>query len=730
MTNLQDHLEVYIQYKSLQPVSMQPAATQKWRRPFIGAEWLFLRSGPGASNHFEGGGFARSNEDVAYPNLMFHFLPLAIRYDGSAGAAGHGYQVHVGPMYSDARGSVSLKTTDPHDHPALRFNYLSTDQDRREWVEAIRVARHILNQPAMDPYNGGETSPGPVVTTDDEIRDWVARDAETALHPSCTARMGTDERVRAGPADDARPRARRAARRGCVGDAVRHQRQHLRPGDDAGREGRRPDPRQHAAACRAHAVLPASAAGVQRCRRDRRPIRGPPAGQSGRLRARPRAEPAGSGPRRSHANWTPAPDRPDIVDTLAASNEGRIPELVPIRTGRMLASPFAFLRGSAAVMAGDLAATPVIGSKVQLCGDAHLANFGVFASPERRLVFDLNDFDETYRGPWEWDLKRLAASVVVASRENGFPEATNLDMGRIVAWQYRRWIRRYAGMRALQVWYAAIPIESIIERVERARDVVGGRPGLEISMAEARRKDHMAALGKLSTTAPGGGWLIRDRPPLLQRLPTTTRAGPALAYLRDGYLRSLAPDRRLLVEKHHLVDVALKVVGVGSVGTRCYIALFAGPAGGPLVLQVKEARASVLAPYIRGGRWRHQGERVVTGQRIMQAVSDSFLGWTKSPVTGTEYYVRQLHDMKYGVDIAGLRAPGMRLYAEVCAWALARAHARSGNPAEIAGYLGPGDVFDRAIASFAVAYADQTERDHAALVRAVRAGRLPAETGI
>ena len=191
--HLQDHLEVYIQYKSLLPVSMQPAATQLWRRPFIGAQWLFLRSGPGASNHFEGGGFARSNDDVEYPNLMFHFLPLAIRYDGSSGAAGHGYQVHVGPMYSDARGSVSLKTADPHDHPALRFNYLSTEQDRREWVEAVRVARHILNQPAMAPYNGGETSPGPVVTTDDEIRDWVARDAETALHPSCTARMGVDD---------------------------------------------------------------------------------------------------------------------------------------------------------------------------------------------------------------------------------------------------------------------------------------------------------------------------------------------------------------------------------------------------------------------------------------------------------------------------------------------------------------------------------------------------------
>ena len=365
-----------------------------------------------------------------------------------------------------------------------------------------------------------------------------------------------------------------------------------------------------------------------------------------------------------------------------------------------------------------------------MCGDAHLANFGVFASPERRLVFDVNDFDETYRGPWEWDVKRLASSVVVASRESGFSEATNRDMGRVVAWKYRTWMRRYAGMRALQVWYAAIPIESILEHVERAREIAGGRSGLEISIEEARRKDHMAALGKLSVTAPGGGWLIRDRPPLLLRLADDDPGRGALAHLRDGYLRSLAPDRRLLVEKHHLVDVALKVVGVGSVGTRCYIALFAGPAGGPLVLQVKEARESVVAPFIRGRRWRHQGERVVTGQRIMQAVSDSFLGWTKSPVTGTEYYVRQLHDMKYGVDIAGLRAPGMRVYAEVCAWALARSHARSGNPAEIAGYLGPGDVFDKAIASFAMAYADQTERDHATLVAAVKAGRLATETGI
>jgi hypothetical protein len=281
-------------------------------------------------------------------------------------------------------------------------------------------------------------------------------------------------------------------------------------------------------------------------------------------------------------------------------------------------------------------------------------------------------------------------------------------------------------MRALQVWYASIPIESIIERVERARE----RAELDISIDEARRKDHMAALGKLSVSTAAGQWLIRDRPPLIQRLLDDDPSRGILPTLYASYLRSLPPDRRVLVAKHRLLDVALKVVGVGSVGTRCYIALFAGPAGGPLVLQVKEARQSVFAPHFKGPRFRHQGERVVTGQKIMQAVSDSFLGWTKSPRSGTEYYVRQLHDMKYGIDILSLRPVGMRLYAEVCAWALARAHARSGDPAEIAGYLGRSEVFDDALAAFGAAYADQTERDHAALTKAVRLGRIAAVSGV
>lgn len=432
-------------------------------------------------------------------------------------------------------------------------------------------------------------------------------------------------------------------------------------------------------------------------------------------------------PRRSHAAWEPRSDR-DPIATVLSSNEGRLAELVPIRMGRMVASPFAFLRGSAAVMAADLAPTPTMGSSVQLCGDAHLANFGVFASPERRLVFDVNDFDETHVGPWEWDVKRLAASFVVASRENGYPESTCLEMARTVSRFYRRWMRRYAGMRALLVWYAAIPFETILERVEATR--VGKRAAMDVSIEAARRRDHISALGKLSITTPDGGWLLRDRRPLLQRLADDDPTRALLPNLYASYLRSLTADRRVLVEKHHFLDVALKVVGVGSVGTRCYIALFAGPAGGPLILQVKEARASVLAPYVKGRPHRHQGERVVTGQRIMQAVSDIFLGWTMSPISGNEYYVRQLHDMKYSIDINGLRPPGMELYAEVCAWALARAHARSGNPATISGYLGSGEVFDDALAVFAGAYADQTERDHGALVAAVRSGKVAAETGI
>ncbi len=430
-------------------------------------------------------------------------------------------------------------------------------------------------------------------------------------------------------------------------------------------------------------------------------------------------------PRGSHASFETRD--PDVaVDRVLASNAGRLDELVPVRMGRMAASPFAFLRGSAGAMAADLATTPSTGIRVQLCGDAHLANFGVFASPERRLVFDLNDFDETHPGPWEWDVKRLVASFVVASRENGYPEPTCREMAWTAARSYRRWIRSYAGMKALDVWYAHIPITEIMRKVEDARR----KTGLRISLQDAQRRDHMAALGKLSQKAPGGGWFFRDKPPLLIRLGEDDVRRSAVPIMRDLYVRSLPADRRVLVEKYRLLDVALKVVGVGSVGTRCYVVLFAGPAGGPLVLQVKEARESVVAPYVRARFRKHQGERVVTGQRIMQAFSDIFLGWTHSPVVDADFYVRQLYDMKYAFDIEDLLPVGMQLTAEVCGWALARAHARSGNPATIAGYLGRGAAFEDGMATFAARYADQTERDHAAFVRGIEAGRIPAVTGV
>lgn len=434
----------------------------------------------------------------------------------------------------------------------------------------------------------------------------------------------------------------------------------------------------------------------------------------------------GQVPRRVHAAFE-ARDPAAAIERVLASNEGRLEDLVPVRMGRMSASPFAFLRGSAAAMAADIATMPATHVRVQLCGDAHLANFGVFASPERQLVFDLNDFDETHPGPWEWDVKRLVASFVVASRGNGYAETTCREMAWTAANAYRSSIRRYAGMRALDVWYAQIPITAVIARVEDARR----KTGLRISLADAQRRDHMAALGKLSEKAPGGGWLFRDQPPLLVRLPPDDVRRTIVPLVRERYVRSLPADRRVLVEKYRMLDVALKVVGVGSVGTRCYVALFAGPAGGPLVLQAKEARESVLAPYVRmRPRSRHQGERVVTGQRIMQAFSDIFLGWTHSPLVATDFYVRQLYDMKYAFDIEDLLPVGMKLTAEVCGWALARAHARSGNPATIAGYLGKATAFDDAMAEFGARYADQTERDHAAFVKAIKAGQIPAVAGI
>jgi uncharacterized protein (DUF2252 family) len=430
-------------------------------------------------------------------------------------------------------------------------------------------------------------------------------------------------------------------------------------------------------------------------------------------------------PRRDHAGWSAPHDR-DPVATILASNADRLPDLVPIRMGRMSASPFAFLRGSAAVMAADLARTPVMGEQVQLCGDGHLANFGIFASPERRLVFDLNDFDETHVGPWEWDVKRLAASFVVASRENGFGEDTCRSMARVVGRAYREAIRRFAGMRALEVWYASLDVEKLIAQAAAAPMRSRYRGAIQVSLDEARRRDHIAALGKLSVPDPSGtGWLIRDRPPLLQRLPDDDPGRAVVPALYRSYLRSLLPDRRVLVEKHRLLDVALKVVGVGSVGRWCWIALMMSDSNEPMFLQFKEAVASVLEPYSGASLFKHHGQRVVNGQRLMQPSSDLFLGWVSGP-NGRHFYARQLRDAKIKPMVETMNATLLLTYAKACGWVLARAHAKASDVCAIAGYLGTSPQFDEAMGAFGLAYADQAEKDFAALKTAVRKGRVVA----
>jgi uncharacterized protein (DUF2252 family) len=413
---------------------------------------------------------------------------------------------------------------------------------------------------------------------------------------------------------------------------------------------------------------------------------------------------------------------------LDGQNRDRVADLVPVRWGRMLASPFAFLRGAAVVMAGDLATTPVSGITVQACGDAHVANFGVFASPERILLFDVNDFDETLPGPFEWDLKRLATSAVVVARGAGRDDAVGVDAARAAVRSYRHHMRRYAAMGVLDVWYSRVDADAAVRALGPA-------------LSEARRDTSRAALPKLTELTDDGARRIVDHPPLVTHDVGYDEAGTFRPLLRS-YRQSLDDDRRVLLDRFTLVDVARKVVGVGSVGTRCYIALLTSDVGEPLFLQVKEADASVLAepvgdtddgpaPAVPG--WQtprpgREGRRVVDGQKIMQAASDIFLGsaWWR----GRDYYVRQLRDMKGTVDLAGLGARALVSYLELCGWTLARAHARSGPAACIAGYVGGGDVFDDAISRFAVAYADQTEHDHALLVDAVRSGRVVATPGV
>ncbi|WP_395293713.1 DUF2252 domain-containing protein [Kitasatospora hibisci] len=435
-------------------------------------------------------------------------------------------------------------------------------------------------------------------------------------------------------------------------------------------------------------------------------------------------------PRSAHGRWIPAADRPDPIRVLERQGADRLTELLPIRYGRMSDSPFAFLRGAAAVMAADLAALPDTGIIVQLCGDAHLLNFGVYASPERALLFDLNDFDETYPGPFEWDVKRLAASVAVAARANG-QDAGDVRRAALTAAQgYATAIRRLAGMAELDVWYARIDTEDLLPLVRKGRR----RARLEAGLEHARRRTSLQAFGKLTETTEDGHHHIISDPPLIEPVPRNELR--QLGRIFSGYRATLAEDRRVLLDRFRFVDAARKVVGVGSVGTRCFIVLLEGrDAQDPLFLQVKEAGRSVLEDYLPASRPHaevpvvHGGERVVTGQRLMQAASDIFLGWTTG-TAGRHFYGRQLRDMKGSADVAGMPPSVLRSYADLCGRALARAHARSGDRLAVAGYLGTSDTFAEAIADFAVHYADRTEADHAGLLAAIDSGEVAARKGI
>ncbi|GAA2811596.1 DUF2252 domain-containing protein [Kitasatospora sp. CM 4170] len=434
--------------------------------------------------------------------------------------------------------------------------------------------------------------------------------------------------------------------------------------------------------------------------------------------------------RSAHGRWIPDADRPDPIRVLERQGADRLTELLPIRYGRMSDSPFAFLRGAAAVMAADLAALPDTGITVQLCGDAHLLNFGVYASPERSLLFDLNDFDETYPGPFEWDVKRLAASVAVAARDNGHG-AGDVRRAALTAVQgYATAIRRLAAMAELDVWYARIDTEALLPLVRKRKR----RAKLEAGLERARRRTSLQAFGKLTETTEDGHRRIISDPPLIEPVPRDELR--RLGKIFSDYRATLAEDRRVLLDRFRFVDAARKVVGVGSVGTRCFIVLLEGrDAQDPLFLQVKEAGRSVLEDYLPASRPHaeapvvHGGERVVTGQRLMQAASDIFLGWTTGPAS-RHFYGRQLRDMKGSADIADMPPAVLRDYADLCGRALARAHARSGDRLAIAGYLGSADTFAEAIADFSVRYADRTEADHAALLAAVDSGEVAARKGI
>ncbi|HEV8222673.1 MAG TPA: DUF2252 domain-containing protein [Streptosporangiaceae bacterium] len=470
-------------------------------------------------------------------------------------------------------------------------------------------------------------------------------------------------------------------------------------------------------------------------------------------------------PLSSHTKWSPAADRPDPVALLGEQDKTREPDLVPVRHGRMMVSPFTFYRGAATVMAADLAGTPVAGLEVQLCGDAHLSNFGLFASPERLLLFDVNDFDETLPGPFEYDVKRMAASFTVAGRNNKFAKADTRAATLTSVRAYREAMGGFAQMGMMDIWYAHLDEDELMATIRRSvaetkQEAQAAKKAKEKKAekrdereeklekraekragkiaGKARTRDSLQALAKLGEQA-NGGYRIVSQPPIVVPLRdlagtyglSADEAEQAIHEQFRAYRQTLQADRRHLLERFEIIDAARKVVGVGSVGTRCFIVLLQGrDALDPLFLQVKEATASVLEPYVGKSRYRQHGERVVQGQRMMQAASDIYLGWTKGLDVRRNFYWRQLRDMKGSVDIETMIPLGLSSYARMCGWTLARAHARSGDPVAIAAYLGESDAFDKSITDFAERYADQNQRDHQEFVKAVNSGRLEAVQGV
>lgn len=450
----------------------------------------------------------------------------------------------------------------------------------------------------------------------------------------------------------------------------------------------------------------------------------------------------------SHLKWKPAAGRPDPVALLEEQNTRREPDLVPVRHGRMMVSPFTFYRGAARIMATDLKETPRSGLTVQLCGDAHLSNFGVFASPERTLLFDLNDFDETLPGPFEYDVERMAASFTVAARNNRFTKSDARAVTLAAVRAYRQAMAEFAGMGVMDVWYARLTesdLRQAIAKVQRTGKAKKERKASEASarrveagLAKARTRDSLSALGKLAEQVDGAYRIVSQPPlvvPMRDMVTVYGLSGDEWQHVIHeqfrAYRATLQHDRRVLLERFEVVDVARKVVGVGSVGTRCFIVLLRGrDQDDPLFLQAKEATSSVLEDHLPRSRYRQPGQRVVEGQRMMQAASDIYLGWTKGHQEGRFLYWRQLRDMKGSAEVDMMPPVALSLYARLCGWTLARAHARSGDPIAIAAYLGKSDKFDQAIVDFSERYADQNERDYKAFAKAVKAGRLAAQKGV